>query len=498
MTDLLHILPDFPVTGYTHLIPSLEKHLITCADLLTLEAPEVAKRAQLPPHDVRKLADDILARLQGQLGLSTPDGNVNEETNSKGKGKGTAKEESHIRKLSIDLAKQWHTISTLDDKLDSALGGGIPTGFITELTGESGAGKTQLLLTLLLSAQLPPPHGLARPTLYISTEHPLPTTRLSQLLSTHPILTSASPPPSLSRILTLQTPDLESQDHILTYQLPVVLARHSPALIIIDSIAANYRAETSSLTTTPSTPPAALAQRSTDLIRLGHLLRSLACEFNCAIVVANQVSDRFAPTFAPNSSQHLTQRNRLINQDAYSPSPAPSTPSSDPGPLSPTAHAPSSVINPAPTSIPPPTVTTTPTATLLTLDHQQRFFTGWGDSPPSLPRLQHQHPANQNLKTPSLGLIWANQITCRVALVKEPAYQRQLHLGQEGLAVSDGVREGIAGAEWAPRRFRRWMRVVFAPWVGGVSVGERGVEFEIWRGGVRAIRAEGEKGGERE
>jgi len=32
---------------------------------------------------------------------------------------------------------------------------------------------------------------------------------------------------------------------------------------------------------------------------------------------------------------------------------------------------------------------------------------------------------------------------------------------------------------------------VFAPWVEGAGVGERGVEFEIWRGGVRAVRGEG-------
>lgn len=133
MTDLLHILPDFPLAGYTHLIPSLEKHRITCTDLLTLEAPEVAKRAQLPAHDVRKLADDILARLQRQLGLNALPGGDSE---ANGKEKATTEEEPPLRKSGADLAKQWHTISTLDDDLDSALGGGIPTGYMTELTGE--------------------------------------------------------------------------------------------------------------------------------------------------------------------------------------------------------------------------------------------------------------------------------------------------------------------------------------------------------------------------
>ena len=54
-------------------------------------------------------------------------------------------------------------------------------------------------------------------------------------------------------------------------------------------------------------------------------------------------------------------------------------------------------------------------------------------------------------------------------------------------------------ADWAPSRWRRWMRVVFAPWAAAAmdGVGERGrgrgrgVEFEIWAGGVRAV-GEGE------
>lgn len=34
---------------------------------------------------------------------------------------------------------------------------------------------------------------------------------------------------------------------------------------------------------------------------------------------------------------------------------------------------------------------------------------------------------------------------------------------------------------------KRWMRVVFAPWVRGTSEKDKGVEFEIWSGGVRGI-----------
>jgi DNA repair protein RAD57 len=63
------------------------------------------------------------------------------------------------------------------------------------------------------------------------------------MLSTHPILVSANPKPSLDRIISIVTPDLESQDHILRYQLPVAIRRHSIGLVVLDSVAANYRAE---------------------------------------------------------------------------------------------------------------------------------------------------------------------------------------------------------------------------------------------------------------
>lgn len=299
----------------------------------------------------------------------------------------------------------------------------------------SGAGKTQFLLTLLLSAQLPAPHGLSRPTLYISTEHPLPTTRVTQILSKHPTLSTHSIPPSLNRILTLQTPDLESQEHILTYQLPVALARHKVGLVILDSIAANYRAERSSAHT-----PSALATRSAQLVRLGALLRGLAIEHDCAIVVANQVADRFAPSMATSRVS---------------------------------ASGPNTMMSSSPASTATQTQST-PTPSVLSLDHQQRFFTGWGAHPSSL----HD---SQNLKTPSLGLVWTNQIACRIALIKDRDY------GNAGTGEGEVDVSVTGGAEWNPRRWRRWMRIAFASWTEATKEGDMGVEFEVWSGGVRAV-----------
>ncbi len=53
MTDLLQVLPDFDTRLYAHLLPSLDRALVTSADLLTLDPVHVAKRALLPAGDVR-------------------------------------------------------------------------------------------------------------------------------------------------------------------------------------------------------------------------------------------------------------------------------------------------------------------------------------------------------------------------------------------------------------------------------------------------------------
>ena len=122
MTDLTAVLPGFPTHQFVRLLPSLEKHLVTTADLLTLDCVEVAKRAQLPILDVKRLCNAVLEALQSSLGVN--------EAGVDGHGG------SLLRKTGEDIVKSWNIISTLDDGLDRALGGGVPTGYITEVTGE--------------------------------------------------------------------------------------------------------------------------------------------------------------------------------------------------------------------------------------------------------------------------------------------------------------------------------------------------------------------------
>lgn len=294
--------------------------------------------------------------------------------------------------------------------------------------------------------------------LYISTESALPVTRLSQLLLSHPALISASPQPSLDAVMSIVTPDLESQDHIINFQVPVAIRQHGVRLIILDSVAANYRAEFDR----PGagfgqTSGANMAQRSSELVKLGQLLRNIAREHDIAIVVANQVADRFSNEGrASPILNRATQSSPLARRGGVMPS---------------SSMAPMSSLSGAPyASQAPSTQFPTGTEDPMSLDHQQRWFTGWGDD------LYPTHVTMNNLKTPSLGLIWTTQVACRIALIKKPVYG-------PGLVADEENETG----EPVLRMWRRWMKVVFAPHARPSGPGIQGaVRFDIRGEGINA------------
>lgn len=414
---------------------------------------------------------------------------------------------------------------------------------------------------LLLAVQLPPPYGLSKEALYLTTESRMPTERLVEIMSTNKMILEhqdPSRPVSIENVHTLAEPlnDLEVQDHVLNYQVPVFIRQRNIGLVVLDSVAANYRAEMEGSTE-------ALSNRGHDLVRLGKLLRSLANE-GVAVVVANQVGDRFdvRPEDTPSAyAQNQQQQQTVIHRrpppppsqsGPFSSSPIPlptSTPTPPPKRNGATAQHSLTHLGPPSSSGAPesPTVSNglsqvtdmipsyMPTPTTLTLDHQLRFFTGWGDIPPQQTQytLHHLHLPNaeviqsQNLKTPTLGLIWANQIACRVAL-KVLSGSDSHGLDEEGAAEEDNSgRDGNAGAitqlgrdtvtrvqeqsrRNTPitirRQKRRALTIVFAPWVAGTPAmrqktssgndneqsdmpvpGPEGIEYEIRGDGFRIL-----------
>ncbi|XP_042655144.1 DNA repair protein XRCC3 isoform X2 [Tyto alba] len=81
------------------------------------------------------------------------------------------------------LTSQHQKLSLGCSVLDTLLKGGIPLVGITELAGESSAGKTQISLQLCLCVQYPYKYGgLESGAVYICTEDVFPSKRLQQLI----------------------------------------------------------------------------------------------------------------------------------------------------------------------------------------------------------------------------------------------------------------------------------------------------------------------------
>ena len=132
MTDLLSTLPDFSTAAYTHLIPSFEKNGITVADLLTLDPIEIVKRCPLPLLDVRRFVNEVIEALQADTAIRDVPTPTSDDLFAQREQEDVS-EPAQSFKRNIN---KWSVISTLDSNLDNALGGGIPTGYITEVTGE--------------------------------------------------------------------------------------------------------------------------------------------------------------------------------------------------------------------------------------------------------------------------------------------------------------------------------------------------------------------------
>ncbi|KAL1534035.1 DNA repair protein XRCC3 [Salvia divinorum] len=164
--------------------------------------------------------------------------------------------------------------------LDRLLRGGIPCESITEIVAESGTGKTQLALQLLLAAQLPVSDGgLAAASLYLHSEFPFPFRRIHQLLFHRPRF----PHNPLDRIFI---EPLHSIDHLFDVlpRLDDIIPKSNIKLIVIDSIAALFRGEFDN-----NAPE--LKRRSGLFFKISSKLKFYARKFGLAVVLTNQVTD---------------------------------------------------------------------------------------------------------------------------------------------------------------------------------------------------------------
>ncbi|XP_010178677.1 PREDICTED: DNA repair protein XRCC3 [Mesitornis unicolor] len=187
------------------------------------------------------------------------------------------------------LTSQHQKLSLGCSVLDTLLRGGVPVVGITELAGESSAGKTQMSLQLCLCVQYPYRYGgLESGAVYVCTEDVFPSKRLQQLIDHQHELRADVPAAVIQKIkfgnniFVEHAADLDTFHKCITTRISLLLARGMVRLVVIDSIAALFRCEFGA---------ADSVLKARYLQTFGAQLHSLSTRFRTPIMCINQVTD---------------------------------------------------------------------------------------------------------------------------------------------------------------------------------------------------------------
>lgn len=169
------------------------------------------------------------------------------------------------------LEKERH-IKTGCVNFDETLNGGFRIGTITEIYGESGAGKTQVALQIAAQCG-------KNGCVYICTEDTFPVKRFNQLTK------SIQHTTNYDNQEQMFVEHLTESQNLLTcvrVRLPKLLEQNKVSTVIIDSIAAPFRVDVINY-----------VQRAEELRELGIQLIKIAQKFSLAVICTNQVTSSF-------------------------------------------------------------------------------------------------------------------------------------------------------------------------------------------------------------
>ncbi|MCI0496694.1 MAG: DNA repair and recombination protein RadA [Thermoplasmata archaeon] len=163
------------------------------------------------------------------------------------------------------------------DVLDALLGGGFETKAITEMFGEYGSGKTQIVHQLAVNVQRTADEGgMEGHAIFIDTENTFRPERIVQMASA----AGVEPEEALSRIHVARA--FNSHHQMLLAEKAKEVADTIPVrLLVVDSLTAHFRAE--------FLGRGALAERQQKLNKHLHALQRFGDIHNAVVAVTNQV-----------------------------------------------------------------------------------------------------------------------------------------------------------------------------------------------------------------
>ncbi|XP_038077515.1 DNA repair protein XRCC3-like [Patiria miniata] len=269
--------------------------------ILSLSSADLGRRTKLPANDVRTLLHTVSEKV-----YTNPSATALELYH------GTCHQSLRVSCLRTGC-----------EVLDGFLRGGILTPGITEIAGESAAGKTQLCMQLCLSVQRSTENGgLAGGAVYICTEDVFPSKRLHQLIQNFQKKLDATECRQLKlgdNIFIEHLSEIDQLVHCIQYRIPLLLKQSQVKLIVVDSVAALFRCEFS---------PGEAAKRAKRLQSLGAQLHRLSRLHHVPVICVNQVTANMSSgSLNPNQRQlipalglawsNLIQTRLMLGRTAY-------------------------------------------------------------------------------------------------------------------------------------------------------------------------------------
>lgn len=173
--------------------------------------------------------------------------------------------------------QQVFKLSTGSQTLDLLLGGGVESASITEAFGEFRSGKTQIALTMCVTAQLPKSMGGGMGKVaYIDTEGTFRPDRVAQIAQRF----NVNPEQVLENVFYARAYTVEHQFQLLT-MIAAKMTEEPFSLLVVDSIMALFRVDYSGR--------GELSERQQVLGKMLSRIMKIAEQFNVAVFLTNQV-----------------------------------------------------------------------------------------------------------------------------------------------------------------------------------------------------------------
>lgn len=177
----------------------------------------------------------------------------------------------------LKLEQERGKVSTSSAALDGLLAGGAWTGEITEIAGTFSTGKSQLCFQLSVNAQMDKEEGgLGGKVFFVDTEGTFSATRVGEMA----LARDLDPAQVLENILVARVLDSQHQTRIVQ-QINEIAKEQNIVLVIVDSIAAHFRAD--------YIGNARLPERQQRIMQHASSLTNLAYVHGMAVVVTNQM-----------------------------------------------------------------------------------------------------------------------------------------------------------------------------------------------------------------